>query len=101
MNVKQNLSILFYLKKKKATQDGKIPIYTRITIDGLRDEFSFGYKVLNDDWDDEAKRLLTSDPNHKGINKKIGQAQTDIERHLILCRPNMALPHHRALKNPT
>ena len=45
MNVKQKLSILFFLKRKKITKDGKVPIYIRITIDGLEDELSLGCKT--------------------------------------------------------
>jgi hypothetical protein len=40
MIVKKNLSILFYHKKKKTRKaDSKAPIYARLTIDGLDDEF--------------------------------------------------------------
>ena len=47
MIVKQNLSILFYHKKKKARKaDCKTPIYFRITKDGLDDEISTGVYVL-------------------------------------------------------
>lgn len=84
MNVRQNLSVLFYLKRKKATKDGKAPIYVRITIDGLRDEFAFGYKVLPGDWDEDAKKILSTDASSKSVNKKINQAQADIERHFDL-----------------
>lgn len=62
MNVKQRLSILFYLKRKKATKDGKIPIYVRVTIDGLNDEFSFSRKVLACDWDGSVKQFLSASP---------------------------------------
>jgi len=32
MYINQQLSVLFYLKRKKATSDGMIPIYVRIII---------------------------------------------------------------------
>lgn len=63
MNLSQRLSILFYLKRKKVSKDGKIPIYVRVTIDGLEDEFSLGTKVLAEDWDNETKQVLSTDPN--------------------------------------
>jgi hypothetical protein len=56
MYVRQRLSILFYLKRKKASKDGMIPIYVCITIDGLGAEISLGSKVLAEQWDD-ANRL--------------------------------------------
>lgn len=46
MNVKQNLSILFFPKNKKLNSQGKTTIYVRVTIDGLKDEFSCINKYL-------------------------------------------------------
>jgi hypothetical protein len=40
MNVKQNLSILFFPKNQKLNKQGESAIYVRITIYGLKDEFS-------------------------------------------------------------
>ena len=34
------VSILFYAKRAKATTDGLIPIYLRVTVDGQRIELS-------------------------------------------------------------
>ncbi|MEO5564627.1 MAG: Arm DNA-binding domain-containing protein [Chitinophagaceae bacterium] len=48
MNVKQNLSILFFPKNQKLNSQGKTTIYIRVTIDGLKDEFSSGIKVRPD-----------------------------------------------------
>lgn len=42
MNFKQKLSILFYLKGCKKSSDGKVPIYIRITIDGMAEDLSLG-----------------------------------------------------------
>ena len=81
MNVKQKLSILFYLKRKKITQDGMIPLYIRITIDGLEDEISLSCKVRAEHWDNDLKQVLPGEPAWKAINKRISQAKTDIERH--------------------
>ncbi len=84
MNVKQNLSVLFCLKRQKITKDGRIPIYIRITIDGFEDQISLGCKILPCDWDNTTKTVRATEPNSKIINKKIGQAKTDIERHFDL-----------------
>ncbi|MBL7699185.1 MAG: hypothetical protein JNK79_13550 [Chitinophagaceae bacterium] len=59
MQVHQNLSILFYRKRKKADKNGYIPIYCRVTIDGLEDEMSTGFKVLDDEWDNTNKLVLS------------------------------------------
>jgi hypothetical protein len=41
----QELSILFWLWKAKKNNDGLVPIYVRITLNGLRDRFSSGKKI--------------------------------------------------------
>jgi hypothetical protein len=86
MYVKQNLSILFNRKRKKATTDGKAPIYVRVTIDGLEDEISLGLKVLENHWDKDSKTVSTDEPKCKEFNKKITCAKTDLQRHFDLAQ---------------
>jgi integrase len=84
MNVKQNLSILFYLRRVKMDADGKVPVYVRLTIDGLKVNMSLGFKILVDNWDAKTKTVKCADSRHKTLNKKIGQVKTDLERHFDL-----------------
>lgn len=70
MYVKQNLSILFYLKRKKMTEDGKAPVYVRVTIDGLEDEISLGIKVKPGHWDNEKKTVSAEEPACRAMNAK-------------------------------
>src|SRR5215208_7465845 len=98
MNVRENLSILFYLKRRKASKDGMIPIYIRITIDGLEEEISTGCKVFDADWDNESKTVRSTHVQHKLINKKISQARTDIDRHFTLVQVRDGLATPRAVK---
>ncbi|MBO9594933.1 MAG: hypothetical protein J7599_18665 [Niabella sp.] len=90
----QTLSILFNLKSKKATKDGKIPIYVRVTIDGYRDEFSTGCKAFRDSWDNESKQVLAAAPDHRQINKKLLKIEVDLQRHfdLIQAKKGIATP---------
>lgn len=46
MKINEELSVLFWLKKTKMTKEGLIPIWVRITIKGIREEFSSGKKLL-------------------------------------------------------
>jgi integrase len=94
MYVKQNLSILFYRKRKKATTDGKAPIYVRVTIDGLDDEISLGIKVSEAHWDNENKTVSTGEPKCKEFNKIITCAKTDLQRHfdLVQAKYEIATP---------
>ena len=84
MVVKQKLSILVIPKWQKADSDGEAPVYLRITVDGLEDELSVGCKVEKRYWNAEFKRVESGSPGWQGINKKINNAVTDIERHFNL-----------------
>jgi hypothetical protein len=42
--------ILFFVRKTNKTNTGKVPIYLRITINGLRFESSIGRQVDSDNW---------------------------------------------------
>lgn len=93
MNVKQNLSILFYLKRKKMTTDGMVPIYCRLTIDGLQDEISLSEKVLPEHWltIENIKTVSDQAPDYKSINTKMRQMTTDLERHFTLVQATEGL----------
>lgn len=73
--------MLFWLFKAKKTKDGMIPIYVRITIKGIREEFSSGKKILLDEWDDEANKAKPSCCDAKAINSYIRKTQVELERH--------------------
>ena len=79
MYVSQSVFILFYVKRKKMTADGKAPIYVRLTIDGLHGEMSLAIKIHPDHWDNAQKIVLPADPAHKALNKKLGQVKADLE----------------------
>lgn len=89
-----NIEHLILPKGKKATKDGKIPIYVRVTIDGYRDEFSTGCKVFRNFWDNDHKQVLTSAPEHRQINKKLLKTEVDLQRHfdLIQAKKGIATP---------
>jgi transposase InsO family protein len=98
MNVKQNLTVLFYLKRKKASHDGRIPIYLRITIDGQQEEISLGCKIQNDHWDPEAKKVRSKCPQSQPINAKIERACVDIGRHFDLVQAKNGMATAAAVK---
>jgi len=99
MNVRQNLSVLFYLRGTKETKEREIPIYIRITVDGLKVELSLGHKVQEKDWEFKSKLVKSSNPKWKLINRKITQAKTDIERHFDLCTAKNGLATAEMVKS--
>jgi len=67
MYFKQSFALLFYLKRKKMTSDGKVPIYVRLTIDGLEEEMSTGIKVNSIHWENSFKMVTSQDKNYEDL----------------------------------
>lgn len=49
--MKKNLNLLFYVKRTKMKKNGEVPIYLRITVDGIRTETSIGRSISPEKWD--------------------------------------------------
>ncbi len=62
------VSILFYAKRAKATTDGLIPIYLRVTVDGQRIEISTKRYVEASKWSIEQGRMKGSSGDAHSIN---------------------------------
>ncbi|WP_343703203.1 Arm DNA-binding domain-containing protein [Chitinophaga sp.] len=82
MKVNEHLSILFFLSKKKASKDGKAPIWARITVDGERAEFSLGRKILPEYWDQERENV-----NHSAHPEKKDAMQLERKNPILLINP--------------
>ena len=52
----KNFSLLFYLKKPKTYQRGDMPIYMRITVEGLVKELTTSRKCDPELWDQTSER---------------------------------------------
>ena len=81
MKVNEDLSILFWLWRQKASKDGNVPIYVRITVKGNRDGFSSGKKINPDYWDEATTTANKACPDHKFINSYITKTKAELERH--------------------
>lgn len=86
MKSKQNLFILFYLNRKKATRKG-LPIYIRLAIDGEECELSLGKKVRSgNEWHNETKQVKGDSDDVKEINASIISARKEITSYFtVLC----------------
>jgi hypothetical protein len=89
MKAKQDLSILFYLNRKKATRKG-IPIYIRLTIDNQDCEISLGKKIRpKEEWDNEKKEVIEDTESARETNESISNAKKEITSHFtVLCANN-------------
>ena len=52
----QTLGILFYLKNSKKLANGEVPIYLRITVDGVRAEHSIQRTINPENWNGKGGR---------------------------------------------
>jgi integrase len=91
MYIQQSFSLLFYVRKSKAAEDGKAPLYARLTIDGLKAEMAVqGVRLLPEHWDPDNK-VVTDDAKSKDFNKRISKMATDLERHFDLIQANQEI----------
>ena len=66
--MEHRVSILFYGKKKKITKEGKLPIYLRITINGVRLEHSIHRFVEAGKWSSATGRMKGSSNDARILN---------------------------------
>lgn len=71
--IREDLIILFYIKRNKLLQNGEAPIFVRITIDEQRVEFGIRKSVDLALWDSRNRRV-------KGVSKKSIQLNHQIEK---------------------
>lgn len=66
MNTK--LSILFYVKRAKANSAGQIPIYLRLTVNGIRLEFSVKRYVSHEKWSTAQNKMKGNSEESRSVN---------------------------------
>ncbi|MGL5112139.1 MAG: site-specific integrase [Flavobacterium sp.] len=84
--MKTKVSILFYAKRAKASVNGLVPIYTRITINGKRIELSTNRFVEISKWSTEAGKMKGSSGEARSINSHLDMFKIkiiDIQMELI------------------
>ncbi|RNL52226.1 Arm DNA-binding domain-containing protein [Pedobacter jejuensis] len=85
--MKTNFSLLFYLKKPKNYQDGPVPIYMRITVDGKRSEITSGRSCVPEGWSAVNGRATGKKEDAKSLNAYLSDLQfkvNEAHRHLVL-----------------
>lgn len=66
--MKNKIAILFYAKSAKALKNGLLPIYLRITIDGVRIEISTSKYVENSKWSVASGKIKGNSEEARTIN---------------------------------
>lgn len=84
--MKHKMSILFYKKSSKAAKNGLIPIYQRITINGVRIELSTSRFVEESKWNTSAGKMKGNSEEARLINSHLDLLKTKVyetEKHLL------------------
>ena len=76
--LEKSFSLLFYLKKPKNYQKGSIPIYMRITVDGIPKEISTGRQCDPDRWNPNAGRIYGTREDVKLLNAYLDTLQAKV-----------------------
>ncbi len=76
--MKTKVSILFYAKRAKASVNGLVPIYTRITINGRRIELSSNRFVEMSKWSTEAGKMKGNAEEARSINSHLDMLRIQI-----------------------
>ncbi len=86
------LSLLFYLKRGRSTPDGISVIYTRITINGKRSEFSTGRQIELRKWSSGSGNAKGNSEESKSINRYLDSIRSKLyDIHDRLLRDNLTI----------
>ena len=77
--MKTKVSILFYAKRAKASVNGLVPIYTRITINGKRIELSSNRFVEISKWSTESGKMKGNSEEARSINSHLDMLKIQIK----------------------
>jgi site-specific recombinase XerD len=72
------VSILFYIKRSKANNDGICPIYVRVTIQAKRFEFSANRYVNPDRWSSEGAKVRGTNEEARTINSHLDYLKNQV-----------------------
>src|ERR1017187_6749999 len=98
-NRKQTFTILFYIVKSKINKNGEVPIYARITVNGVRSELSINRVIDENRWDSSAGKVKGNKEDARTINEHIDTIRTKIGDHQNTLIKNNKLVTSSAIKN--
>ena len=76
MNI--TVSILFYIKRSKTNNEGVCPIYTRVTIQAKRFEFSTSKYINPDRWSGDVSKVKGSNEEARTINSHLDYLKNQV-----------------------
>ncbi|MGB5820360.1 MAG: Arm DNA-binding domain-containing protein [Saonia sp.] len=84
--VTHSFAILSYIRTGKLDKLGKAPVYLRITVNGLRAEFSIKRKIEPEKWCSIKGRVKGSNQKSQALNRYIDELESkayDIHAKLV------------------
>ena len=78
MKTQQSFSILIWANKSKADQNGLLPLYARVTVNGKRAEISLKKKVKPTTWNVQSGTMKGSTEEVRQVNKNIGDVRNQL-----------------------
>lgn len=79
--MKSTFSILFYIKRNEPRKDGTVVVMTRITIDGVRSQFSSKLLVHPELWDNTVGRAKAVSAQTRNLNRTLDSIQGTLTMH--------------------
>jgi integrase len=99
MNLNQTFSILFWLNKAKANNQGLIPIWARITVGGRRAECSIKKQILPTLWDAQNNKAKGNSDDARAINNYLIIVQAELNKHYNILLSTKELVTAEDVKN--
>jgi site-specific recombinase XerD len=74
----KNFNLLFLIKKNKIKANGTVPIYLRITIDGIAKEISSKRNILPEKWDNKKQKVIGNSIEVKTLNAYLKSLEQEV-----------------------
>lgn len=74
----KTFNLLFLIKKSKIKANGTVPIYLRITIDGVPKEISSKRYILPEKWESKLQKVSGNSPEVKAINSYLKALEQEV-----------------------
>ncbi len=67
-----------YLRRQKKDNEGKVPIYVHVTIDGDDEDFSLSRKIFPHEWGQAKQKCVGKSQDALQINAKIAKIRGEL-----------------------
>lgn len=75
---RKTFSVLFFVKHSKKLKDGSVPVYARITVNNVRNEFGLQRSVDSEQWDSAKGKAKGNSKQNKELNHYIDTVRSNL-----------------------